>query len=168
MFSDRTQTTQHDDQQAIVSLWNALGLTYQSYVDSQSHNKQVDGAGGELAVLDYDVLVRYESESRPDSICFVDNGRRHSRYPVEGECQYRMIGMPNYGRAVLHNISASGLGISVCRKLNLSSTITILIETDDPKHLPLLIRAKVVRDAGMTDDHFHGYGCIIERVIDPN
>ena len=169
MFNERTQKIQHQDQQlALISLWNALGLSYKSYTDSQSHREQLDDAGDELAFLDYEVLISYQSESRPDSDYLVDNGRRHPRYPVEDECQYRMIGMPNYGRAVLRNISASGLGISVYRKIDLNRTITILVETDNPKHLPLLIRATVVRDAGMTDDSLYRYGCEIERVIDPN
>ena len=168
MFNDRTQEMQQDQQSALVTLWNALGLSPQSYADSQSHEKQADNGGDELALLDYDVLVRYHSESPLDTNCLADNGRRHSRYPVDDECQYRMIGMPNYGRAVLHNISASGLGIGVYRKLDLNRTITILIETDNPKQLPLLIRATVVRDAGITNDRLYHYGCEIERVIDPN
>lgn len=168
MFNDRTQTMQQDEQSPLVTLWNALGLSPQSYADSQSHRKRADNADNELALLDYEVLVRYHSESPLDANSLVDNGRRHSRYPVDDECQYRMIGMPNFGCAVLQNISASGLGIGVYRKLALNRTITILIETDNPKQLPLLIRATIVREAGTTNDRLYLYGCEIERVIDPN
>ena len=168
MFNDRTQKMQQDDQRALVSLWNALGLSYQSYTDSQSRKKQADEADDELTLLDYDVLIRYQSENRTDSNCLMDNGRQHFRYPVDDECQFRMIGMSNYGRAVLQNISASGIGIGVYRKLDLNHTITILIETNNPKQLPLLIRATIVRYAGMTKDCLYCYGCEIERIIDPN
>ena len=170
MFNERTQKLPQEGQSAFISLWNALGLSHQKNTNSQAHQKTGDTrvAGDGLALLDYEVLVRYQSTNRPDYDCCSDNGRRHLRHSIDDECQYRMIGMSHYGRAVLENISASGLGISICRKLGLNTPITILVETDNPRHLPLLIRATVVRDAGMADDSVFRYGCEIERVIDPN
>lgn len=168
MLNERTQKLPQDEQNALVSLWKALGLSYQGYTESPSDKKQTDDACDGSKSLDYVVLVRHQSENQSDPRCLTDHGRRHLRHSVDGECEYRKMGMSGYGEAVLQNISASGLGIGIYRKLHLNSSITVLVDTDNRTHLPLLIHATVVRDAGMSDDSLYCYGCEIERVIDPN
>ena len=144
--------------EVFVELWTALGLKQAP----NSSNDRVQES------LDYPAWIQLESDNESQYARSSGDRRRHPRHDVGGRCAYRIGNQTGYGQAVLHDISQSGLSIGSYQKIVVGRSVTILIETKRPNHLPLMIRATVVRDAGITNDGIFRYGCLIERVTNPN
>ena len=153
-----TDTGQQMHGEAFADLWTALGL--QHTPDAFANHAP--------ASLQYPTWIQCESESASQRTGYSSERRRHPRYDVGGTCAYRIGSQPGYGQAILHDISQSGLSIGSYQKIVMGRSVTILIETKSVNHLPLMIRATVVRSAGMTNDGIYRYGCLIERVTNPN
>ena len=154
MVIDSVHTAQRESHRQNSALWKALRLLiYKSH--SRTGNEQTDHA---------------QKQPEPSSKSYTDHGRRHHRYDVGDNINYRGDRMPRYDKGIIENISKSGIAITAYRELDLGQTITLLVENNDgyERPLPLMIYATVTRLAGISADGLFRYGCEIERVNDPN
>ena len=93
--------------------------------------------------------------------------RRHLRYSVARDCTYRLLEQSDFDSATLYDISESGLAIEVKHKMSLGRSLNILVDDKKSDTLPWLIRATVVRDAGIVREGVYRYGCVIKFIINP-
>ena len=114
------------------------------------------------------VLEIQPSADEPQQSDYPDERRRHPRYSIERSCTYRVVEQSSFDSATLYNISESGLAIEVKRKMSLGRSINILIDDNKSDSLPWLIRATVVRDAGVERAGFYRYGCAINFIFNPD
>ena len=168
MADDGTKQLQKINQDTYAVLWNALGLPHHDLDDTRSKHDSADDTVHDLTMPSYKVLVHYQENDLKHDNRIAQTRRHLPRYTIGNICEYRIDDMSHYNHGLLHNISASGCAVGVNRKLTLGRTITILIETGDSRHLPLIIHATVVREMEATHDGLYRYGCQIDRVSNPN
>ena len=152
MVIDGAQTTYRENHRHNSALWKALRLLIY-----RSHSRK--GSEGKATSKD-------QQPSSPP----IDHGRRHTRYDVHDNVDFRADQMSRYDTGIIDNISQSGIAITAQRELKLGQTITLLVENNDSyeRPLPLMIYATVTRLADITTDGLFRYGCKIDRVNDPN
>ena len=169
MVFNKVDGATHHGQSACAALWIALGLTFRQEALQSSLTVKTDAVGEKHMPLDYDVFFGY----RPEGDFGLDSGsrqnsRQHMRHTISDRFEFRFGNVLGYGQGVLQNISVSGAAIGVHRKLSIDQSIVMMVNSPDPKKLPIAVRLTIVRDAGATDDGLHCYGCRIDCVSDPN
>ena len=94
--------------------------------------------------------------------------RKRPRFGLKSNIKCRVAGAEDFEEAELENIIEIGTFIWSTQKLAIGTTIYVVIESDNPKDLPVRCTLKVVRESTdpMTDRF--GYGCTIEDKTDPN
>ncbi len=155
-------------QSACAALWSALGLTFQPEARQGPRDVKTGAEAEKLMPLDYDVFFGYHPQGDFGLDGDSKNGRQHARHPIGDRFQFRFDSVHGYGQGVLQNISVSGAAIGVYRKLTIDQAIVMVVNSPDPKKMPIAVRLTIVRDAGATNEGLHIYGCRIDRVNDPN
>ena len=94
--------------------------------------------------------------------------RRRPRFDIKSSVKCRVAGADKFEPAELENISEIGTFIWSTQKIAIGTRIFLVIESDDPKELPIRCTVKVVRETSEPNDSRFGYGCQIEDKTDPN
>lgn len=102
-------------------------------------------------------------------LCQDKDKRTFPRRDIYMSIQYRLNNDEPYKEGMLVNLSRNGALIFAPDKLELQTSITIVISPDSAASgKPIQVIASIVRAISKTNKSCHSYGCRILNIDDPN